>query len=262
MIVRAGSRSGETADLYWGCSRAPACTGRRRVEMTDALRPHAADASVQAIFEWECAREAEVPDRRPGPWGVLDAGVRLVDTAAHHIPRRDRRADEREGRRPTPRRSIDPEGKPAGRLIAGLVEHGYVVLENRRLSFARARLDYVVIGPTGLFVVERHAWSGQLEIEEGELFVDGRLRLGATDEVARATAAVEETMRHELKPLGAAVSAVLCVERASPPWFSGAVHGVIVTNGRSLPRSLRTGEAALGPETVVRVALAADRLLE
>jgi hypothetical protein len=270
MILRAGRRQNEVADLYWGCARSPACAGRRRVEAPQVLRPAAADASVQAVFEWERAREQALANRRHGLSSVLGAGGRLLSTGGRLLAaggralpgrcngladRRDRRAAAASSTRALP-------PKPVATMLAGLIEHGYVILDDRRLSFARARLDYVVVGPTGLFVIESRPWPGQLGISNDELFVDGRRRSGATDQVARATAAVEQTLAHELKPLGAPVRPVLCVERATPQWFNGTVQGVMVTNGRSLPRSIREGEATLGPETVVRVALAADRLLE
>jgi Nuclease-related domain len=170
--------------------------------------------------------------------------------------------DDRRERRASPGGSLVVPPKPVSAMLAGLTEHGYVILDDRRLSFARARLDHVVIGPTGLFVIESRPWLGQLGISNDELFVDGRRRSAATDQITRATAAVEQALGHELKPLGAPVRPVLCVERATPQWFKGTVQGVLVTNGRALPRAIREGEPTLGPETVVRVALAADRLLE
>ena len=269
MILRAGRRRGEAADLYWGCARSPACAGRRRVEAPQALRPTAADASVQAVFEWERARERAQANRRRGLSFVVSVGVRplaavgrLLAAGTRALPRRRARPVERRERRAGAGGVSIAPPKPAAATLAGLIEHGYVVLDDRRLTFARARLDHVVVGPTGLFVIESRAWPGQLGITNDELFVDGRRRSGATEQVTRATAAVEQTLAHELKPLGASVRPVLCVERASPQWFKGTVQGVLVTNGRSLPRAIREGEATLGPETVVRVALAADRLLE
>lgn len=270
MTLRAGRRQSEVADLYWGCARSPACGGRRRVEARQVLRPTAADASVHAVFEWERAREQALANRRQGLSSVLGAGGRLLSTggrllaaggralpgrSASPTDRRERRASAANSTRVLP-------PKPVATMLAGLIEHGYVILDDRRLSFARARLDHVVIGPTGVFLIESRPWPGQLGISNDELFVDGRRRSGATEQVARAMAAVEQTLAHELKPLGAPVKAVLCVERATPQWFKGSVQGVMVTNGRSLPRAIREGEATLGPETVVRVALAADRLLE
>lgn len=269
MILRAGRRRNEVADLFWACARSPACAGRRRVEAPQVLRPTAADASVQAVFEWERAREQAMANRRRSLSSVLGAGERLAAAGGRLIGAGGRvrpgRSDAPAGRRE--RRAAAGDSpmiapKPVATMLAGLVEHGYVILDDRRLSFARAQLDHVVVGSTGLFVIEERPWTGQLGISNDELFVDGRRRPGATEPVTRATAAVEQTLAHELKPLGAPVKPVLCVERATPQWFKGSVQGVLVTNGRSLPRAIREGESVLGPETVVRVALAADRLLE
>jgi hypothetical protein len=241
MVVRA-TRGGHSAGrLFWGCSRAPACNGTRGVASGQALRPAAADATVQPIFEWERQRENNMPD---------SAVDRLLGGFGRLI-----------GRRPRQRLPL-PALEPAPRHVATLIDHGYVILTNRRLSFARAWMDQVVIGPTGVFVVGSKPWRGQLAAAEDELYVDGRRRVGATDDVSHAAQAADQALAHELKPLGAPVFGVLCIEHSAAPWFKATVQGVLVTNGRALSRAIREGQPILGPETVVRLALAADRLLE
>ena len=95
------------------------------------------------------------------------------------------------------------------------------------------------------------------------VFVDGRERVGATDEVKRAAAALDRTLDYELKPLGVGVKPALLFEAASNKLFEGTVAKVLVGGTRGLPKAIRgRGEPVLGPETIVRIAVAADRLLD
>lgn len=255
MLLRAEYHAARRPRLYWGCSGFPACRGSRRVTDPAAVRPAAADASVQAVFEWQRAHEQQGSSHQGGLAGGLTslrgavsrylarAGTRQVSATAEVAP------------------SANAAHLPPSRL-ANLVDHGFIVLDERGHSFKRAWIDHLVIGPTGIFAVENKPWAGQLAVAEGELFIDGRLRSGATDQVVHAAGAITEVLRHELKPVGVTVRPVLCFSRATPPWFKSEVDGVLVTNGRALIRALREEQPTLGPETVVRLALAADRLLE
>ncbi|HWH23458.1 MAG TPA: nuclease-related domain-containing protein [Candidatus Limnocylindria bacterium] len=248
MLLRADAGRSTAPVLSWRCSRAPACAGRQRVRSADTIRPTAADASVQAVFAWERAREQADTLRRPGLVGGLigmrEAVVRYLGRALA--------ADQD---------FPAPAALPQSRLTA-LIEHGFIVLDDRRLSIERAWADHVVIGPTGIFVVELKRAGGQLAIADEQLFVDGRQRPNSADEVTHAAAAVDRALAHELKSVGVSVRPLLCFSDATPAWFTGRIGGVVVTNGRTLTRALREGQQTLGPETVVRLALAADRLLE
>jgi hypothetical protein len=124
-------------------------------------------------------------------------------------------------------------------------------------------MDNVLVGPSGVFVVERKAWPGHLAATADAVYVDGRARMGATDAILRATDAFEQTMAHELKPVGATVRPAILFENATNKTVEGAADKVLVGGTRGLPKLLRgTAEPVLGPETIVRLALAADRLLE
>ena len=69
-------------------------------------------------------------------------------------------------------------------------------------------------------------------------------------------------MGHELKPLGATVRPVIAIDLATNRGFDGTVGKVSLAATRSVAKVIRSGEPVLGPETVVRLALAADRLLD
>lgn len=252
MLVRAQWHNGNVQGLNWVCRRSPGCEGVRRIRHPDEVRPINHDASTQAIFDWESSREQRL------------------------VPRRDSRAASGSGlggvlgrffARPTAQPAVydEPSTVRDGSMgyFDGLVELGFVVLEDRGLSAARVAIDNVLIGPWGVFVVERKAWSGHLALTSDAIYVDGRQRPDATVAVLRATRAFEQTLAHELKPVGATVRPAMLFENATNKTVEGAVDKVLVGGTRGLPKLLRgTAEPVLGPETIVRLALAADRLLE
>jgi hypothetical protein len=93
--------------------------------------------------------------------------------------------------------------------------------------------------------------------------VDGRQRVGATDDVLRAAHAFGQTLDYELKPLGIVVRPAVLFERATHRSFEAEIDKVLIGGSRALPKLIRgRGEPLLGPETIVRLAVSADRLLE
>ena len=254
MVVRALWSGGHVQGLNWVCRRSPGCEGVRRIRHPEEIRPINHDASTQAIFDWESSREMRASRRdQASAAGQSLSGAfgKLFNRSA------DRTSD-------FPDFAADsPAVHGSMGYFDALVEVGFVVLEDRRLPAARVTMDNVLIGPSGVFVVERKAWAGHLAVTSDSVYVDGRQRLGATDHVLRATAAFEQTMAHELKPVGASVRPAMLFENAANKTMDGMVDKVMVGGTRGLPKLLRgNSEPILGPETIVRLALAADRLLE
>jgi hypothetical protein len=254
MVVRAQWHNGHVQGLNWVCGRAPGCEGTRRIRNPDEIRPINHDASAQAIFDWQSTHDARIP-RRDVRGG---ADSKLSGLFGKLFSRPTERAYDYDDYDGTDRVIGGSMG-----YFDGLVELGFVVLEDRALSHARVAMDNVLVGPSGIFVVERKAWPGHLAVTADAVYVDGRQRMGATDKVLRATDAFEQTMAHELKPVGATVRPAILFENATNKTAEGAVDKVLVGGTRGLPKLLRgTAEPVLGPETIVRLALAADRLLE
>ena len=250
MVVRAQWTSGTVAGLYWGCRRAPGCEGTRKIKSPDLIRPIAYDASAQAIFDWESSRDGHLSHRH------VASAPAPQQTGLRRLFGRLARTDEID----------EPDWTPDNASVGhfdSLVDFGFVVLENRLLSAARARVDNLIMGPSGVFVVERKAWTGQIMTTSDSVFVDGRERVGATDDVVRVADSLDRTLDYELKPLGVTVKPALLFEGAANKQFEGTIGKVAVGGTRGLPKLIRgRGEPVLGPETIVRIAVAADRLLE
>jgi hypothetical protein len=242
MIVRVAWRDDEVEAIYWGCRRSPVCEGVRRIKSPDAIVPIAHDASSQALFEWERSRDSrQVRDAQLG--GLRGLVGRVLANPA-----------------PATAEAADPLLTAA---LEGLVEYGFVILDDRRVSSARAAMDHVLVGPSGIFVVDRKPWSGQISAGANAVYVDGRERSGVIDGVLVAAAALDDTLAHELKPLGTTVHPAVLFDGASNKQFVATVGKVLLGGSRALPKAIRgSAEPILGPETVVRLALAADRLLD
>lgn len=243
MAVHARWQDDVAISLYWVCRRAPVCFGTARIRQPDNVVPVEHDASSQAVFDWERTREVREAEH-PVVGGLRGLLARM---AARNV--------EVAG-------TDDDELRP--RLgLASLIDHGFVILANRRISSAHVAVDHVLIGPPGVFALEVKEWPGFVSVSGDDIFVDGRQRVGVVDRVLRAAGALESTLGHELRPLGAPVRAAVLFENATNRLFSATVAKVIIGGDRSLPKDIRAaGPEALGPETVVRLALAADRLLE
>ena len=78
----------------------------------------------------------------------------------------------------------------------------------------RARIDQVVIGPSGIYVVTTRDWSGRVTVEQGALRHNGRNRLAA------------------LRGAVAAAAAVASVWPDQPP---APVHGILCLSGSDRP---------------------------
>lgn len=257
MVVRPMRHGDEVNGLMWRCRRELICAGSRRIRDPLVIQPMA-DASTYAIFEWERSLDrrgwngpsspaVSAPPARGGRLGGLFGRGRSSDSGSGGVAQPVHRT---------------PSHAYADSPLAPLIEYGYVVLDDRVVSSAHARVDQLVIGPTGVYVVDRKEWLGQISAGSDQVYVDGRQRTGATDDVLRAVAAVDAVLAHEFKPLGVAAHPVIAFDGASNTRFEARLGKIDLAGGRSVAKLLRSGEAALGPETVVRLALAADRLLD
>jgi Nuclease-related domain len=124
------------------------------------------------------------------------------------------------------------------RLLDRLTRDGYVVFHDLAAPGSPANVDHLVIGPTGLFVIDSKQWTGSVHQGADGLAWHNHYRLDRTVETVRWEA---ETMS---RLLGTRTAALLCV------------HGAHVQGG-----GVDTQGVAIVPAHLLRSALGYDRVL-
>ena len=134
------------------------------------------------------------------------------------------------------------------------------MLYGRLIPGMNADIDSVVIGPTGVFVVETKNWSGKLSVTNDRLFVGDNDRSWVVEQVYRGAVATQIALSDELNPVRLTVTPVLCAIGGIARGV-GAPSGVQVVDGRGLARLVAEGPVVLDDEQVQRLARLADRRL-
>jgi hypothetical protein len=124
------------------------------------------------------------------------------------------------------------------RLLDRLGRDGYVVLHDLAMPGSPANLDHLVIGPSGVFVIDSKQWRGQIHQDADGLIWHNHYRLDRTLATVRWQAL---TFGHLL---GVPVAPLVCV------------HGAVVQGG-----GLRAQGVAIVPATLLRGALGYDQVL-
>ena len=109
---------------------------------------------------------------------------------------------------------------------------------------SRANVDHIVIGPTGVFVVETKNVAGDFRVRGDEVRIGGR-RVAIVDEVRREVDAAWNAVAPILAPKGLHVIPVVCAHRADLPFFRRSVAGIRIVSGRGLARYIREQPALL-----------------
>jgi hypothetical protein len=104
------------------------------------------------------------------------------------------------------------EARTAEVLASGLGPAWTVLHDVRWPGRQRANIDHLVVGPTGVFVIDSKNWSGRITLADGVLLQNGRRRERAVSGCADAATAV--ALR--LPDLTAQVEPVLCFTRDDP----------------------------------------------
>lgn len=116
-----------------------------------------------------------------------------------------------------------------GKLLATLPPEWTVLHDVRWPGRQRANIDHIVIGPTGVFIIDSKNWSGATALRGGVLRQNGYDRTKAVTAVIEATNAVRSVVP-SLAPQ--AFVPVLCFVGNTP--ISGSIGEVVVCNTENL----------------------------
>jgi hypothetical protein len=145
------------------------------------------------------------------------------------------------------RRGIHGEERVAA-LLAQLEPEGYRALHG--LDIGRGDADHVLVGPTGVFVIETKEWQGRFYPRRGRLMFNQR----AADEVVSQVTTAALAVKHRLERAGIEVwvQAVIASTTAkvyASPLRLGHVTALEADDLRAFVLGRR---AALDPETATR----------
>jgi hypothetical protein len=128
--------------------------------------------------------------------------------------------------------------RQTARLLDRLGREGYLVFHDLALPDSPANLDHLVIGPSGVFVVDSKQWTGSVQQSADGLVWHNHYRLDRTLATVRWQA---ETLG---RLLGVPAAPLICI------------HGADVQGG-----GLRAQGVAIVPATLLRSALGYDQVL-
>jgi hypothetical protein len=128
--------------------------------------------------------------------------------------------------------------RQTARLLDRLHQDGYQVLHDLAMPDSVANVDHLVIGPSGVFVIDSKQWTGQVHQSADGLVWHDHYRL---DRILAAVRWQAETLG---RLLGIPVAPLICV------------HGAHVQGG-----GLRAQGIAIVPAFLVRAALGYDQVL-
>jgi hypothetical protein len=185
-------------------------------------------------------------------WGLLAAALVAGADALWHWREHAASSVWRKGQR--------GERRTARVLRFAVERRGYHVVAGRNIP-GRGQLDHLVIGATGIMLIQNQAVSPETEIAEyrGTLYVDerpGAKMAAELRETARETAALlRERLDHDLT-----VEPVLVVYGGDLRHGLVAAEGITMLRAHRLPRWIRGRRACYTPEEVTAIFMAASTL--
>ena len=147
-----------------------------------------------------------------------------------------------------------------GSRLNKLATQGFVILHDRSIPGSRANIDHLVIGPTGVFVVDAKNYSGRISLSRGTLWT-GKTPLTKTLstvgwEGRQAAKAIAPGVGYSL-----VVEPVISVVGTEVNREGLYVNGVLVVGARDTVRTIAKRPQFLSQESVRRIAEVAVRAL-
>ena len=142
-----------------------------------------------------------------------------------------------------------------------LIGRGFVILNNRHPAGSRADIDHLVIGPTGVFVIETKNWNGRASSHFDRLTVGRRDRTAAITQVKREAAAVQFALAGGPN-CAPTVTPALCLIGGRTLLSQKRLDGVQLSDGKDLVRFLVDRPVVLNHDQVQELARTASRELK
>jgi hypothetical protein len=140
------------------------------------------------------------------------------------------------------------------RALDALASEGYLRLDDRPWPGRKqANIDHVLLGPSGLFIIDAKNWTGRVEIRNGVLRQNGRDRTKHLDSVRKATLTIM-AMLPFASPRAEAV-VVLAGESVGPMQTLGTVT---IAGIDDIVEWIRAQPRLLAPDLVQQGYLALD----
>lgn len=151
-----------------------------------------------------------------------------------------------------------PSGPSATQVLASLPSNEWRIFHDVRWpGREHANIDHVAVGPSGVFVIDTKAWTGNVEVRGGGLRQDGKRRSRTIVAAAAAAMAVDELVPGlDTK----AINPVLCFVRDEPVF--GWAGDVMVCSTHNLGTFMTSRPRVLSESRAVEVATALAHTLE
>lgn len=182
---------------------------------------------------------------------VLNRRQRAVDAEAvenlTQTPTAIARADELR----TKARELEAEAERFERGYAGeartgelllLLPLGFAVLADCRVPGSKANIDHVVVGPTGVILIDTKNYSGRVSTGKGTLWHNRRPMRREIEAQHRYVRAVQQLLPQSI---AATVRAVLCIREATMSAPTLECDGVVAVPGSSIADLVTSGPALL-----------------
>lgn len=114
--------------------------------------------------------------------------------------------------------------------------------------------DHVVVGPTGIFLIETKNWEGRIQVQDGQILYNGeRPTRPPIDQVKEAASVLRQDLRRSVHH-GLDVQPVLCFVDASLPDGRTGAAGVLICTSQTLIDVLTEETEALLPRDIQETA--------
>jgi hypothetical protein len=110
----------------------------------------------------------------------------------------------------------------------------YTVFNGLRLGGGKQNFDHIIVGPSGVFVVETKNWKGSVEFRDGKLFAGGREPSRPPLKQVKSATAELVSFLDDSGNGGVPIHSVLCFISTRLPEEVMNVNGVVVSSGARL----------------------------